>query len=462
MSKPGLFTSFMSSLDPKTKPNNKNKFVPKNPFQKNIDLNYILQNRPTPIDNLPQNSRNKKVNLTIANKILEYNQQTWNFGNSQGNQLMDSTSYTKFIDFVKKILSSTTSNTTSNTNSKQIYQSQIILEIKKLGFPVIDGFFSVELKKLFPNILGLDDSYFINVTLLGLASIIGAEHLVIYFLMCGANPSATYKSEDKDTATLMLSYQIALSKKKDIKNIDNYFIHFNRLLYILFLLGSIGTGVDLSRIFLSDVTLEKRNQGLTELRESILHQLANLPYKEQNYQNKLTMNTSASIPLLLELIEKNNINGPIFWSDINSKDSPFGYTVLYSILINTTIKGDIKLYLVYHLLEKGAKPLIFPKLKENIRRNVLNSSKQRVNEIQLLIDLLKQLNPEISDNLLKELSKNKNFEGYFKSLPSKNLSQNPIKNNKNKLDRLSQILLIQLKLALEAAALDQTRIKQSK
>jgi len=463
MSKPpGLFTKFIPSISPQKNPNpnNKNKFVPKNPFPEMIDLNYILQNKPTPVENLSQNSKNKKVNLSIAEKILDYNKQTWNFGNSQGNQLMDSTSYNRFIDFVREILSSKT-----NTNSTQIYQSQIILEIKKLGFPVIDEFFSVQLNRLFPNISGLDDSYFINVTLLGLASIIGAEHLVIYFLMCGANPNITYKSENKDTATLMLSYQTALSKITNMSNIDNYFISLDRLLYILFLLGSIGSGIDLTRIFLSNITVEKRNQGLTELRESILHQLANLPYKVPNFQNKnkLTMNNGASIPLLLQILEKNNIGkGPKFWSDINSKDLPFGYTILYCILINATIPGEIKLLLVHHLIKKGAKPSINPSLTQNkrIQSNLLKNGK---NEIQLLQNLLKQLNPEFSENLVKLLSENTNFKNLSSNPslnPSLNLSSNLSSNsssNRQKLDRLKKIIEMQLKLALEAAALQQSK-----
>ena len=173
----------------------------------------------------------------------------------------------------------------------------------------------MKLINLFPDINGLENKEsVINVTLLGLAAIIGHDCLVAYFLMCGENPGIMYRDENKDTATLMLSYQIALTKLFFQKSPPKYFIILARMLYILFLLGSVGSGVNLSSIFKSNFKISIRNQSFTDLRESILHQLVRMPYnysyKDLSKDDKLiksTMQNKASILLLFKIIEKNQI-----------------------------------------------------------------------------------------------------------------------------------------------------------
>jgi hypothetical protein len=397
-----------------------------------IDLDFILGNRPNPPNNNQSSFQQFQQNNTqqIAKIILNYNKQEWNFGNLKvegGNsqetpqKLMNENTYKLFKDFVTSIIVkgpsqsfTLPSNITAQNQESFEKNKTIILEINKNGFPKVDEFFTVKLSDLFPEINGFTEKDIINVTLLGLSAIIGAEHLVIYFLMCGANPGITYLSENEDTATLMLLYQIGLSK---IQAPSKYFIILARILYILFLLGSVGSGVDLSKLFMSNFKVLKRNQGLTVLFESILHQLVRMPYINIDFSNQSKslkfskIENGASIPLLFKIIEKNNISdGPKFWSNINMPDLPLGYTVLYSLLMNNTIDGKIKLSLVWYLIKAGADPFIIPNVRQNakIGKNVF--AKDNQTEIQLLFALLQDSNIKILGDLLKILSLNPQFK----------------------------------------------------
>jgi hypothetical protein len=285
---------------------------------------------------------------------------------------------------------------------------------------------------------------------LGLAAIIGAENLVAYFLMCGENPGIIYKSENKDTATLMLLYQIGLTK---IESPKEYFIILARMLYILFLLGSVAPGVNLSNIFISNFLISIRNQGFTELNESILHQLVRMPYnynyKELIKDDKLeisTMQNKASIPLLFKIISFNNIDGPKLYNSINEKDVPLGYTVLYSLLMNNTIDSKIKLSLVWYLINANADPLIMPDIEQNSRVKESVFAKNNQTVIQLLFALLQESNMQILGDLLKILSKNTVFKRKYDEYKETNSGINQdknitIRNLKVKLDRLKQILI---------------------
>ena len=437
-----------------------------------IDLDFILENRP----NLPENIQIlfQGGNLTqISERILRYNREKWNFGNLQEggpHRLMNANTYKLFLDFVKsKIVQGAPpfilSSMTNNQNKQSFEQNKVIIEeISNMGIPAVNEFFTVKLSELFPEINGFTDKDIINVTLLGLAAIIGAEHLVIYFLMCGANPGITYLSENQDTATLMLLYQIGLSK---IQAPSKYFIILARMLYILFLLGSVGSGVDLSQLFLSNFKILKRNQGLTQVSENILQQLVKMPYKSIDLNNiYLNMQNGASIPLLFKIIEKNNISdGPKLWSNINVQDSPLGYTVLYSLLMNDTIDSKIKLSLVWYLIKVGADPLLIPNVRQNAKIKESVFAKDNQTEIQLLFALLQDSNIKILGDLLKILSLNQKFKQIYdefkKSEPGVNQNksmtiQRLIQNN----DKLRKILLevekqkrIQLNSAIKESAL---------
>jgi hypothetical protein len=407
-----------------------------------IDLQYILDNRPNPVEIIQQKQFNKNINLQIAEKILEYNKKIWNFGNKKTpnsnekyHKLMNEETYKIFLNFVQSKLVSI-NNRKFNNNS---YLKEVtgiigkIGEIRKIGLPNINEFFTIKLSSLFPEIKGFNDKTdIINVTLLGLAAIIGAEHLVIYFLMCGANPNITYSSENKDTGTLMLTYQIALTK---IDAPTNYFIILARLLYILFLLGSVGAGIDLSNIYKTNYTIFKKNQGFTEIQESILHQLVRMPYVKIDLSNNdsliyLNMQTGASIPLLLKILEKNNISNGIkflkLFSNIDSRDIPFGYTILYCLLLNESIESKIKLSLVYYIIKLGANPLIIPDIRQNSRIKTSMFVKQNQTEIQLLFALLQDSNSRILPDLLNILSINPEFNNIYKEfiISKPNLNQN--------------------------------------
>ena len=404
--KTGLIKQMMNGFS------GKKQFVPLQ-IPRITDLQYILNNRPNPVE-INQQQSQKNNNSLIAKKILEYNKTIWNFGNKNNNKLMNEETYKKFLDFVKSKLVSK-SNRKFNNNSYGI-----IRDIHKIGLPKVNEFFTIKLSSLFPDISLNDNTDFINVTLLGLAAIIGAEHLVIYFLMCGANPSIAYSSENKDTATLMLSYQIALTK---LSIQTNYFIILERLLYILFLLGSVGAGVDLSNIYKTNYTILKKNQGYTEIQESILHQLVRMPYIDVNLSNNnsliyLTMQNGASIPLLFKILEINNIsNGPKFlklFSNIDGRGIPFGYTILYSLLLNDSIEGNTKLSLIYYIIQLDANPLIIPDIRQNSRIEKSIFVKQNQTEIQLLFALLQESNIKILPDLLTILSINPKFDNIYK------------------------------------------------
>ena len=446
------------------------------PIPKIIDLDFILANRPNPPPNLQTSFQSGNLKQ-ISERILRYNREQWNFGNLQGTpqKLMNENTYKLFLNFVQsKIVPNSPQFTmpdNTNIQTKQSFEENIsiIEEIHGMGIPEVNKFFTVKLSDLFPEINGLTDQDIINVTLLGLAAIIGAEHLVIYFLMCGANPGITLQAENEDTGTLMLLYQIALTK---IQTPPKYFIILARMLYILFLLGSVAPGVDLSRLFISNFNILKRNEREpTPVKESILHQLVKMPYINIDFSNQnknliyLKMQNGASIPLLFKVIEKQNISGPNLWSNINTQDEPLGYTVLYSLLMNSTLDGKIKLSLVWYLIKAGANPLIIPNIRQNATVKESVFVKKNQTEIQLLFALLQESNMQILGDLLKILSLNqefgKKYDEFKNSEPGVNQDKSiTIQRLKKNNDRLRQILLevekqkiIQVNSAIKESAL---------
>ena len=404
------------------------------PENMNIDLQFIIKNPPNLLKSIiPQPQTNQKnisqVNLKlleeISKVIIEYNKE-WNFGNIPNTELpqhiMKEETYKAFLNFVTNLLQPNTYQLTqpimSNNSDRKAYEGKkaIVQKINSKNFlPIVNKFFPVRLVQLFPGIPNINQDDSINVTLLGLAAIIGAEHLVIYFLMCGANPSITYSSgnvnENEDTATLMLSYQIALSNIQRVQpaQFSNYFIILPRILYNLYLLSSVGEGVNLSAIYKTNYKIKKGNQGDSPIQESILHQLVRIPYI--NYSNinflKLTMKNGGSIPLLFTILLNNNriVGYPKFWKNINAQGLPFGFTILYSLLMNNNIEGQIKLSLVDILITLGADPLIIPNLSQNKR---LKSNLSNINEIDKLFTLL-----QTEGALIQILKKNNGFKQIY-------------------------------------------------
>jgi hypothetical protein len=134
-----------------------------------------------------------------------------------------------------------------------------------------------------------------------------------------------------------------------------------------------------------------------------------MPFINVDSNIYLKMQNGASIPLLFKILEKNNIEGPKLWSNINVQDSPLGYTVLHSLLMNNTISGKIKLSLVWYLINAGANPLIIPNIRQNAQIKESIFSKENQTEIQLLFALLQESNMQILGDLLKILSLNQEF-----------------------------------------------------
>ena len=409
------------------------------------------------------NETTQKLLKEIATIMLKYND-TWKFGNNTitGNpqSIMKKETYNSFLGFIRGLLQPQQFQQPqpqlfgSNKNSYESKQIIVKTIHDKLGgnYGLMNIFFTLQLSTIFPNVPQTKELP-INVTLLGLAAIIGAEHIAMYYMSCGANPGATYRDENKDTATLMLSYQISLSKinqsqLQPSQNITNYFIVLPRILYILFLLGSVKQGVDLSAIFLTNDFIEKKNQGLVEIRDSILHQLVKIP-QQPNIQNnkeqiKRTLLTGASIDILFAILDNNNPKHPIFFENINQRGSPLGYTILYSLLINSQISDEIKLGIVYLLVAKyNADPTNFPKYTENARFKGANTNLFGLDMI--LYFLSKTItNKPIIAQILQIFSINQTFGKMLKE-SNVDLSQfNTGSSNQNK-NRIIQALELRIK-----------------
>ena len=225
--------------------------------------------------------------------------------------------------------------------------------------------------------------------------------------MCGANPSLTFGIENKDSATLMLSYQLALCKLQQQSANSKFFIILPRILYILFLLGSVGEGVDLSEIFVTNELKNKVNLSGTQqvpMQSSILNMLAKMPGGFTVPVEKQTLQNGGSIPLLLEILERNNsLDKPKFFKDINLLEKPYDLNVLYNVLLNTSIDNLTKIRLVELLVIKYCGNIA------NVPTFTVKNSRTTTFEIILAI-----VNGITADNNLKAkilqiFSENQNF-----------------------------------------------------
>ena len=394
------------------------------------DLQFILDSPPPIIsqsiqnlsENKAQQAKNKQKLDPIKAKIIEYNNNTWNFGNQTNGQpqlLLEEKNYNNFIAFVKNLIKENTTNQTQGSVNAD--KKKIVREIHDLvsngGQQLVNVFFNVEMSKIFPNMPGVKQEDTMMVTLLGLASIIGAEHIVIYLLMIGANPSIT-KKDNRDSATLMLSFQIGFYKllqstpRQQQQPINQkYFIILPRILYILFLLGSIGVGVDLSAIFeTNEKKINKNNSTKSEVpvRSSILNMLAQMPGNTSDETARQTLQNGGSIPLLLEILEKNNpdqLSKPKFFKGINSLETPYDLNVLYGVLMNPNIDDETKIRLIQLLVIKYCGNIT------NVPTFVVKTTNISIFEIILLIvDRINTTRPQTKAIILEIFSSNEQFK----------------------------------------------------
>jgi hypothetical protein len=391
------------------------------------DLQFILANPPPIIPQPQQNTSKSQVQLerkldAIKATILEYNK-TWNFGNQLNGQpqsLLKKETYNEFLVFVTNLIKGVgnTSNqmrATINANARSYQDKQnIVREIHKLvvsdgGNQLVNKFFKVGMSEIFPNFSSVNPEDTMMVTLLGLASIIGAEHIVIYLLMIGADPSIT-KTDNRDSATLMLSFQIGfyklLQQQQPIN--QNYFIILPRILYILFLLGSIGEGVDLSAIF--ETNEKKINENNSKkptvpVKSSILNMLAQMPGNTSDETAKQTLQNGGSIPLLLEILERNNSFKPKFFKDVNSLETPYDLNVLYNVLMNLNIDDQTKIRLIQLLVIKYCGNIT------NVPTFVVKTTNISIFDIILLIvNGINTTRPQTKAIILEIFSSNEEFK----------------------------------------------------
>lgn len=393
----------------------------------------------------------------IADKILQYNSETWKFGNfvsqqdpnhilnshilpnpNAYNALLNSTfnysqqqkSYNPQISHYnnpQSYLSPSTNQEYSAYYNQQLQSSQlnyfqntkqIIDDVKSYltNNPecILNTFISISLQQIFPKLPQQFLNIKVNVTLLGLAALIGAEHLVIVFLQLGADPSLI-NTNNKDSAYNLIHFQLALHKlirlstqgqlqkkqygsqnqfmyqsgqqplgpvystnanKSNIANIVPvyYFIADLRIEFILTLLGSNGNGIDLSRIVQTDELVNLSllsNQPTTPIRKKS-NLLCQLSSEDSLLNNKLISNTqsnsaNSTYNLLNFILTYNGQNGKLhLFSDINAKTIPLGYTPINYLLSNRTLVNfDQKKYLVELMIKNNADPTIMPDLLQN-------------------------------------------------------------------------------------------------
>lgn len=441
-------------------------------------LEFILNSPPVKVDNLPPQQQStqsyeyqntQKLN-SLRDAIIQYNR-TWNFGNQingQPQSLLKQETYESFKTFVQNLLTNpqaqntlpqgmTNSNRTSFQAKKDIVKN--IHSLLQGNYSLVNKTFDVKIYDIFPSI-GLKN--YVPVSLLDLASIIGAEHIVIYLLMCGAVPNIPNR-DNEDSATLMLEYQILLFKSQPQQQ-SLSFIVLQRILYVLFLLGSVGEGVDLSAIF---TTKEKKNKvNLSgkipvEIKSSILNMLAQSQTSIQSGipAEKLTLQNGGSELLLLEILGRNNqLDKPKFFKDINSLEIPYDLNVLYNVLLNKNIDDQTKIRLVQLLVLKcNAIIANVPTFTSNLVKKSGNTPNISINtfkkieflvsvsvrdlqNIKPILEIFSQRNPEFAQKLKEQ------YGNDLKGL-------NSISKNSNK--KLMQIIdLLRQKNAIMAAEFD--------
>ena len=309
-------------------------------------------------------------------------------------------------------------------NYQQFYKSKMdfISTIKqqlqgKQVAGVVNTFISVPLHQLFPLLPPNYTNITLQVTLLGLAALIGAEHLVIFFLANGANPSAD-NIKNKDSAYNMMHTQIVLNtlmrtnaynentqlqgqrgqylygqkfqnqfsqvhvpqQQHQLTVPLQYFINTQRIEFILTCLGSVGQGVDLSAIVPNDTPVYTRMLGaqskagknvLVQMQQSnILIQLT----KEDSMYNMHMVGGNQqqfnpTFNLLNFILTFNGYKGLHLYEDINAQTIPLGLTPLFNLLGNRTLSNFLqKLHLIKLLVDSGAN-IILPEYSEEIKQN---------------------------------------------------------------------------------------------
>jgi hypothetical protein len=145
------------------------------------------------------------------------------------------------------------------------------------------------------------------------------------------------------------------------------------------------------------------------VKSSILNMLAQMPGNTSDETARQTLQNGGSIPLLLEILEKNNPNPlfkPKFFKVINSLETPYDINVLYSVLMNPNIDDKTKLKLT---------ELLVIKYDTNIT-NVPTFIEKGTNidifdRIILAIDDIKFTNPQTKLSILEIFSfSNKEFK----------------------------------------------------
>jgi len=536
-------------------------------FQQNFPFSYILQNPPTStstsnssqsLKQCSNDSNSSSIANSIAQKIIQYNQQTWHFGNIISNNsnktqfiavqpLMNSDTYNQFnqskpqftyqpTDYfhphpnpfmqhqqqqfpninqqkIPQMYNPSNPNYLQGQNTSPIQQQnysdffqskmKITNDIKQLlqksqssPFCIVNTFINIKLNQLFPALPSNMGATNLKITLLGLAAIIGAEHLVILFLNNGAIPSLTNQN-NKDSAYNMLHIQAGFQQLLRQQTLANqsiqktsistpnqflsqhqqqsqqlqgtnltqkqlnsifpmfYFINDQRIEYILTLLGSVKGGIDLSNIVPTEVPVQILTIGQQSqsqpiyLRSNILCQLS----KEDSLyntnvvmggQNNTIANSSYNILNFIFFFNGVIINGNQLklFSDINAKTVPFSYTPLFYVLGNRTLTNfQQKLRLVSLMINQGANPTIMP----NIAQNASKKNMPVFNTICELLHTYYQgpLYEQLNNVLLRNAKYKKTCQTYYNQ---QNLSNVNSQTLIQKLRQAQQKILLQSQL----------------
>jgi len=317
---------------------------------------------------------------------------------------------------------------------------------------LVNTFFPLNVGNLFagtqiPNLARLT----LKVTPLGLAVLMGAEHLVIYFLSMGANPSLK-NLENKDSAYDFLHIQLTLHemlRRESLKgartpvgfqgqfgyqrasgqfpfgqiyqgNISQttfpiphyYFVVDQRIEYILTLLGSV-RGIDLSAIVKTEVPTAMKILNASST-QSVKYKQTNILCflsKEDillndmmiyGHQSMMNANTAYNILSFVLTYNNFNMNGKSlhFFDDVNSQEIPTGITPLFYVLGNRTLVNiEQKVDLIKLFISQGADPTILPDW-EQMTTVKMPFFKNICNLIQLYYQgpVYQQINSVLSEN----------------------------------------------------------------
>jgi len=143
------------------------------------------------------------------------------------------------------------------------------------------------------------------------------------------------------------------------------------------------------------------------VKSSILNMLAQMPGNTgiPTETARQTLQNGGSIPLLLEILERNNSFKPKFFKDVNSLETPYDLNVLYNVLMNQNIDDQTKIRLIQLLVIKYCGNIT------NVPTFVVKTTNISIFDIILLIiNGINTTRPQTKAIILEIFSSNEQFK----------------------------------------------------